>query len=63
VADWVAISSLATPGGILALGCDAGGNARGGQRVVTRLLLSRRKDGLWMASAGRHWNIDPDDPR
>jgi hypothetical protein len=39
------------------------GDHEGGQRVVTRFLLSRREDGVWMASAGRHWNIDRDDPR
>ncbi len=39
------------------------GDHEGGQRVVTRFLLSPREDGVWMASAGRHWNIDRDDPR
>jgi hypothetical protein len=39
------------------------GDHEGGQRVVTRFLISRREDGVWMASAGRHWNIDRDDPR
>jgi hypothetical protein len=39
------------------------GDHEGGQRVVTRFLLSTREDGVWMASAGRHWNIDRDDPR
>lgn len=39
------------------------GDHEGGQRVVTRFLLTPRDDGAWMASAGRHWNIDRDDPR
>jgi hypothetical protein len=39
------------------------GDHEGGQRVVTRFLLSTREDGVWMASAARHWNIDRDDPR
>jgi hypothetical protein len=39
------------------------GDHEGGQRVVTRFLLSTREDGVWMASAGRHWNIDREDPR
>jgi hypothetical protein len=39
------------------------GDHEGGQRVVTRFLVSRREDEAWMASAGRHWNIDRDDPR
>ena len=39
------------------------GDHEGGQRAVTRFALSRREDGVWMASAGRHWNIDREDPR
>ena len=39
------------------------GDHEGGQRVVTRFLLSPRQDGLWIPNAGRHWNIDRDDPR
>ena len=40
----------------------------GGQRVITRLGLSRSpaKDGSedeWAISAGRHWNLDRADPR
>jgi hypothetical protein len=34
----------------------------GGQRVVSRYALTPAEDG-WRASAGRHWNIDRDDPR
>jgi hypothetical protein len=39
------------------------GDHEGGQRVVTRFLLSPREEGPWIASASRHWNIDRDDPR
>jgi hypothetical protein len=82
VADWVAISSLATAGGTLALAgatLAAVRSANRSSRVAERTLLaelrpvlmpsrlqdllSRREDGVWMASAGRHWNIDRDDPR
>jgi hypothetical protein len=42
------------------------GNFEGGQRVITRFLLSPREadDGLrWYASVGRHWNVDRPQPR
>jgi hypothetical protein len=39
------------------------GDHEGGQRVVSRFLLSPRDDGAWIASSSRHWNIDRDDPR
>jgi hypothetical protein len=39
------------------------GDHEGGQRTVTRFGLLPRDDGGWMAAAGRHWNIDRDDPR
>jgi hypothetical protein len=41
------------------------GDYEGGQRVVTRFALIPREgeDGGWLASAGRHWNIDGADPR
>jgi hypothetical protein len=35
----------------------------GGQRVVSRYALTPIDDGDWIASAGRHWNIDRDEPR
>ena len=40
------------------------GDHEGGQRTVSRFLLSPREasDG-WLAAVGRHWNIDRDDPR
>jgi hypothetical protein len=39
------------------------GDHEGGQRVITRFALIPRGDDAWMASAGRHWNIDRQDPR
>ena len=42
------------------------GDFEGGQRVITRFLLSPREseDGLrWIASVGRHWNVDRPQPR
>jgi hypothetical protein len=33
-----------------------------GQRSITRFLLSPRDD-RWIASVGRHWNVDRPDPR
>jgi hypothetical protein len=38
------------------------GDHEGGQRTITRFLMTQR-DGNWMAAAGRHWNIDRPDPR
>ena len=40
------------------------GDFEGGQRVITRFALVPREDGNeWLASAGRHWNVDRGDPR
>ena len=40
------------------------GDFEGGQRVITRFALVPRDDGGgWLASAGRHWNVDRADPR
>jgi hypothetical protein len=42
------------------------GDCEGGQRVITRFLLSPREvdDELrWFAGVGRHWNVDRPDPR
>jgi hypothetical protein len=42
------------------------GDFEGGQRVITRFLLSPHEtdDGVrWFASVGRHWNVDRPDPR
>jgi hypothetical protein len=34
-----------------------------GQRSITRFSLNPRDDGVWIASVGRHWNVDRPDPR
>ena len=34
-----------------------------GQRSITRFLVTPRDDGGWVASVGRHWNVDRPDPR
>ena len=39
------------------------GDNEGGQRVVTRFVLTPRPDGAWVAAAGRYWNIDRTEPR
>jgi hypothetical protein len=39
------------------------GDHEGGQRAVTRFVLTAREDGGWLASAGRHWALDRPDPR
>ncbi len=40
------------------------GDHEGGQRIITRFGLAPRGDGDgWLASAGRHWNLDREDPR
>jgi hypothetical protein len=39
------------------------GDHEGGQRVISRFLLSPRDDGGWIAAVGRHWNVDRADPR
>jgi hypothetical protein len=39
------------------------GDLEGGQRVISRYALTPRDDGNWLATAGRHWNVDGPDPR
>ena len=39
------------------------GDHEGGQRVITRFAMRPRDDGQWIATAGRHWNVDRPDPR
>lgn len=39
------------------------GDHQGGQRTISRFLLVPREDGSWMATVGRHWNVDRPDPR
>jgi hypothetical protein len=35
----------------------------GGQRMISRFSLIPGQDGQWLASVGRHWNLDRADPR
>jgi hypothetical protein len=39
------------------------GDHEGGQRTITRFALVPHPNGVWLASAGRYWNVDRDDPR
>ena len=39
------------------------GDAEGGQRMISRYAMLPREGGGWLASAGRHWYLDRDDPR
>jgi hypothetical protein len=39
------------------------GDYEGGQRVVTRFGCLREDDGTWSLAAGRHWQIDRENPR
>ncbi len=39
------------------------GDHEGGQRVISRFVLTPRDGGGWIATVARHWNIDRDDPR
>ena len=39
------------------------GDHEGGQRVITRFSLMPRAHDAWIATAGRYWNVDRDDPR
>ena len=39
------------------------GDQEGGQRMISRFGLMPRDDGNWIASVGRHWNVDRADPR
>ena len=39
------------------------GDHEGGQRMISRYVLTPREDGAWLAAAGRHWNLDRADPR
>lgn len=39
------------------------GDFEGGQRMISRFVLSPRGDDAWLAAASRHWNVDRADPR
>lgn len=39
------------------------GDHQGGQRTISRFVLNPVGDGKWLATVGRHWNLDQPDPR
>jgi hypothetical protein len=39
------------------------GDHEGGQRMISRFALAPTDDGSWLATVGRHWNLDRADPR
>jgi hypothetical protein len=39
------------------------GDQEGGQRVITRFVLRSSREGTWISSAIRHWNVDRPNPR
>jgi hypothetical protein len=39
------------------------GDHEGGQRTITRFNLLPHESGVYLASAGRYWNVDREDPR
>jgi hypothetical protein len=39
------------------------GDHEGGQRVISRFSIQPRGDERWLATIGRHWNVDAADPR
>jgi hypothetical protein len=39
------------------------GDGEGGQRVISSFLIRPVREDAWLASAGRHWNLDRADPR
>jgi hypothetical protein len=39
------------------------GDYEGGQRVISRFLLRPVREGRWICSVTRHWNVDRPDPR
>jgi hypothetical protein len=39
------------------------GDHEGGQRTISRFLLSPAEGVSWLVSVARHWNIDRPDPR
>ena len=39
------------------------GDVEGGQRMISRFSLLPVGDAAWLASIGRHWNLDRPDPR
>lgn len=39
------------------------GDHEGGQRTISRFMLTPLDDGRWIAAVVRHWNLDRADPR
>ena len=39
------------------------GDIEGGQRVISRFVLQPAGDDAWLATIGRHWNLDHPEPR
>jgi hypothetical protein len=39
------------------------GDHQGSQRVISRFVLRPLEGGTWLATVGRHWNVDRPDPR
>lgn len=39
------------------------GDLEGGQRTISRIMLTPLDDGRWIAGVVRHWNLDRADPR
>ena len=39
------------------------GDHEGGQRMISRFALSPTPNGSWLATVGRHWNLDRHNPR
>jgi hypothetical protein len=39
------------------------GDFEGGQRTVSRFLLTPRDDAQWLSTVSRHWRLDRPDPR
>ena len=39
------------------------GDHEGGQRMISRFALSSTPSGAWLATVGRHWNLDRPNPR
>jgi hypothetical protein len=39
------------------------GDLEGGQSTISRFLLTPGRDGQWLASVSRHWNLDRANPR
>jgi hypothetical protein len=39
------------------------GDSEGGQRVISRFAMNPRRDGGWLLTVARHWNVDRPNPR